>query len=48
MDTSLSPYKSQSRVQFCDQEKPGTSAAEQAAIILFPISLDASNITGAT
>jgi len=48
VDTGLGLYKSQSLLQFCDQRKRGASAAEQAAVMLFLISPEASNITGAT
>jgi NAD(P)-dependent dehydrogenase (short-subunit alcohol dehydrogenase family) len=48
VDTGLGLYKSQSLLQFCDQRKRGSSAAEQAAVMLFLISPEASNITGAT
>jgi NAD(P)-dependent dehydrogenase (short-subunit alcohol dehydrogenase family) len=48
VDTGLGLYKSQSLLQFCDQNKRGSTAAEQAAIMLFLISPEASNITGAT
>jgi NAD(P)-dependent dehydrogenase (short-subunit alcohol dehydrogenase family) len=47
-DTGLGLYKSMSLQQYSDQKKRGSSAAEQAAIILFLISQEASNITGAT
>lgn len=47
-DTGLGLYKSQSLLQFTDQRKRGSTAAEQAAIMLFLISPEASNITGAT
>jgi NAD(P)-dependent dehydrogenase (short-subunit alcohol dehydrogenase family) len=48
VDTGLGLYKSQSLLQFCDQKKTGSTPAEQAAIMLFLISPEASNITGAT
>jgi NAD(P)-dependent dehydrogenase (short-subunit alcohol dehydrogenase family) len=48
VDTGLGLYKSQSLLSFCDQQKAGSTAAEQAAIMLFLISPEASNITGAT
>jgi NAD(P)-dependent dehydrogenase (short-subunit alcohol dehydrogenase family) len=48
VDTGLGLYKSQSLLSFCDQHKAGSTAAEQAAIMLFLISPEASNITGAT
>jgi NAD(P)-dependent dehydrogenase (short-subunit alcohol dehydrogenase family) len=47
-DSGLGLYKSMSLQQYTDQKKRGASAEEQAAIMLFLISPEASNITGAT
>jgi NAD(P)-dependent dehydrogenase (short-subunit alcohol dehydrogenase family) len=48
VDTGLGLYKSQSLLQFSDQNKRGSTAAEQVAIMLFLLSQEASNITGST
>jgi NAD(P)-dependent dehydrogenase (short-subunit alcohol dehydrogenase family) len=47
-DTGIGLYKSMSLLQFSDQEKRGSTAAEQVAIMLFLLSQEASNITGST
>lgn len=47
-DTGIGLYKSQSLLQFSDQQKRGSTAAEQVAIMLFLLSQEASNITGST
>lgn len=48
VDTGLGLYKSMSLLQFSDQTKRGSTAAEQVAIMLFLLSQEASNITGST
>jgi len=48
VDTGIGLYKSQSLLQFSDQEKRGSTSAEQVAIMLFLLSQEASNITGST
>ena len=48
VDTGLGLYKSQSLLQFSDQNKRGSTPAEQVAIMLFLLSQEASNITGST
>lgn len=48
VDTGIGLYKSQSLLQFSDQEKRGSTPAEQVAIMLFLLSQEASNITGST
>jgi NAD(P)-dependent dehydrogenase (short-subunit alcohol dehydrogenase family) len=48
VDTGLGLYKSMSLLQFSDQQKRGSTAAEQVAIMLFLLSQEASNITGST
>jgi NAD(P)-dependent dehydrogenase (short-subunit alcohol dehydrogenase family) len=45
--SSMSGGKSQSLLQAADEKKRGSTPWEQAAIILFLLSDDASNITGA-
>lgn len=47
-DTGIGLYKSQSLLQFSDQKKRGSTAAEQVAVMLFLLSQEASNITGST
>ncbi|MFZ0097581.1 MAG: SDR family oxidoreductase [Gemmobacter sp.] len=47
-DTGIGLYKSMSLLQFNDQQKRGSTAAEQVAIMLFLLSPEASNITGST
>jgi NAD(P)-dependent dehydrogenase (short-subunit alcohol dehydrogenase family) len=47
-DTGIGLYKSMSLLQFSDQKKRGSTAAEQVAIMLFLLSQEASNITGST
>ncbi len=47
-DTGLGLYKSMSLLQYSDQKKRGSTAAEQVAIMLFLLSPEASNITGST
>jgi NAD(P)-dependent dehydrogenase (short-subunit alcohol dehydrogenase family) len=47
-DTGIGLYKSMSLLQFSDQAKRGSTAAEQVAIMLFLLSQEASNITGST
>lgn len=47
-DTGLGLYKSMSLLQFSDQQKRGSTSAEQVAIMLFLLSQEASNITGST
>lgn len=47
-DTGIGLYKSMSLLQFSDQEKRGSTSAEQVAIMLFLLSQEASNITGST
>lgn len=47
-DTGIGLYKSMSLLQFSDQQKRGSTAAEQVAIMLFLLSPEASNITGST
>jgi NAD(P)-dependent dehydrogenase (short-subunit alcohol dehydrogenase family) len=47
-DTGIGLYKSMSLLQFSDQNKRGSTAAEQVAIMLFLLSQEASNITGST
>ncbi len=47
-DTGLGLYKSMSLLQFSDQKKRGSTAAEQVAVMLFLLSQEASNITGST
>jgi NAD(P)-dependent dehydrogenase (short-subunit alcohol dehydrogenase family) len=48
VDTGIGLYKSMSLLQFSDQQKRGSTAAEQVAIMLFLLSQEASNITGST
>jgi NAD(P)-dependent dehydrogenase (short-subunit alcohol dehydrogenase family) len=48
VDTGLGLYKSMSLLQFSDQQKTGSTSMEQVAIMLFLLSPEASNITGAT
>jgi NAD(P)-dependent dehydrogenase (short-subunit alcohol dehydrogenase family) len=48
VDTGIGLYKSMSLLQFSDQAKRGSTAAEQVAIMLFLLSQEASNITGST
>lgn len=48
VDTGIGLYKSQSLLQFADQQKRGSTSAEQVAIMLFLLSQEASNITGST
>jgi NAD(P)-dependent dehydrogenase (short-subunit alcohol dehydrogenase family) len=48
VDTGLGLYKSMSLLQFSDQKKMGSTSMEQVAIMLFLLSPEASNITGAT
>jgi NAD(P)-dependent dehydrogenase (short-subunit alcohol dehydrogenase family) len=47
-DSGIGLYKSQSLLQFNDQKKRGSTAAEQVAVMLFLLSQEASNITGST
>lgn len=47
-DTGIGLYKSMSLLQFSDQQKRGSTSAEQVAIMLFLLSQEASNITGST
>jgi NAD(P)-dependent dehydrogenase (short-subunit alcohol dehydrogenase family) len=47
-DTGIGLYKSMSLLQFSDQNKRGSTSAEQVAIMLFLLSQEASNITGST
>ena len=47
-DTGIGLYKSMSLLQFSDQKKRGSTAAEQVAVMLFLLSQEASNITGST
>lgn len=47
-DTGISLAKIQSLLQYSDQENRGSTSAEQVAIMLFLLSPEASNITGAT
>jgi NAD(P)-dependent dehydrogenase (short-subunit alcohol dehydrogenase family) len=47
LGSSMSGAKSQSLLQMADEQKRGSTPWEQAAIILFLLSDDASNITGA-
>jgi NAD(P)-dependent dehydrogenase (short-subunit alcohol dehydrogenase family) len=47
-DTGIGLYKSQSLLQYSDQKKRGSTAAEQVAVMLFLLSQEASNITGST
>jgi NAD(P)-dependent dehydrogenase (short-subunit alcohol dehydrogenase family) len=47
-DTGIGLYKSMSLLQFSDQQKRASTAAEQVAIMLFLLSQEASNITGST
>ncbi|MCX7286514.1 MAG: SDR family NAD(P)-dependent oxidoreductase [Rhodobacterales bacterium] len=47
-DTGIGLYKSMSLLQFSDQKKRGSTAAEQVAIMLFLLSQEASNVTGST
>jgi len=46
-DSGISMMKIRSLLEFSDQKKMGSSAAEQVAIMLFLLSPEASNITGA-
>ena len=46
-DTGVGMAKINSLLQFGDQEKRGSTAAEQVAVMLFLLSPEASNITGA-
>jgi NAD(P)-dependent dehydrogenase (short-subunit alcohol dehydrogenase family) len=48
VDSGLGLYKSMSLLQFSDQNKKGSTSMEQVAIMLFLLSPEASNITGAT
>jgi NAD(P)-dependent dehydrogenase (short-subunit alcohol dehydrogenase family) len=48
VDTGIGLYKSQSLLQYGDENKRGSTAAEQVAIMLFLLSQEASNITGST
>jgi len=48
VDTGISLAKIQSLLQYSDQENRGSTSAEQVAIMLFLLSPEASNITGAT
>jgi NAD(P)-dependent dehydrogenase (short-subunit alcohol dehydrogenase family) len=47
-DTGIGLYKSMSLLQFSDQQKRGSTSAEQVAIMLFLLSQEASNLTGST
>lgn len=47
-DSGISLAKIQSLLQYSDQNKMGSTSAEQVAIMLFLLSPEASNITGAT
>ena len=47
-DTGIALSKTQSLLQYSDQNKNGSTSAEQVAIMLFLLSPEASNITGAT
>jgi NAD(P)-dependent dehydrogenase (short-subunit alcohol dehydrogenase family) len=47
-DTGIGLYKSMSLLQYSDQERQGSTAAEQVAVMLFLLSPEASNLTGAT
>jgi NAD(P)-dependent dehydrogenase (short-subunit alcohol dehydrogenase family) len=47
-DSGISLYKSRSLLEFSDEANRGSTAAEQVAIMLFLLSPEASNITGAT
>lgn len=47
-DTGLGLYKSMSLLQYSDQNKLGSTAAEQVAVMLFLLSPESSHITGAT
>lgn len=47
-DTGISMVKIESLLQYSDQNKKGSTSAEQVAIMLFLLSPEASNITGAT
>lgn len=48
IDTGISLYKSRSLLEFSDQNNKGSTPAEQVAVMLFLLSPEASNITGAT
>jgi hypothetical protein len=48
VDAGIELYKSMSLLQFSDQNRRGSTAAEQVAIMLFLLSQEASNITGST
>ena len=48
VDTGISLAKIQSLLQYSDQQNRGSTSAEQVAIMLFLLSPEASNITGAT
>lgn len=47
-DTGIALAKTQSLLQYSDQKKMGSTSAEQVAIMLFLLSPESSNITGAT
>jgi NAD(P)-dependent dehydrogenase (short-subunit alcohol dehydrogenase family) len=48
VDTGISLYKSRSLLELSDQNNKGSTSAEQVSVMLFLISQEASNITGAT
>ena len=48
MDTGISMAKIRSLLEYSDQAGRGSTSAEQVAIMLFLLSPEASNITGAT
>jgi NAD(P)-dependent dehydrogenase (short-subunit alcohol dehydrogenase family) len=47
-DTGIGLYKSRSLLELSDQNNVGSTSAEQVAVMLFLLSPEASNITGAT
>jgi NAD(P)-dependent dehydrogenase (short-subunit alcohol dehydrogenase family) len=47
-DTGIALSKTLSLLQYSDQKKIGSTSAEQVAIMLFLLSPESSNITGAT
>lgn len=48
VDTGISLYKSRSLLELSDQNNRGSTPAEQVSVMLFLLSQEASNITGAT
>jgi hypothetical protein len=48
VDTGISLYKSKSLLELSDQNSKGSTSAEQVASMLFLITQEASNVTGAT